>query len=56
MPFVFVIVMQFEKGNGGLPISFGTACMNKMDLNFWVGIHGVTIPKSGFGDNELVLS
>ena len=50
------MVMQFEKGNGGLPISVGTAYMKQMDLSFWVGIHGVTIPKSGFGDNELVLT
>ena len=33
-----------------------TAYIKKMDLSFWVGIHGVTIPKRGFGNNELVLS
>ena len=31
---VFVMVMQFEKGNGGLPISFSTAYMNQMDFKF----------------------
>ena len=30
----FVMVMQYEKGNGGLPISFSTAYMNQMDFKF----------------------
>ena len=30
----FVMVMQFEKGNGGLPISVSTPSMNQMDFKF----------------------
>ena len=56
MPFVFIMVMHFEKGNGGSPISFSTTYMNQMEFKFLVGIPGVTIPKRGFGDNELMLS